>query len=68
MSVPVFIHILSNGDVWFGNDANFSPTGTVVATFRANSDSKSQKIGTVSGTTGSYTCSGSTGKFGTEKV
>jgi len=68
MSVPVFIHIMSTGDVWFSNDSSFTPSGTVLGTYRANSDAKTQKLGTLSGNSGSYSCSGSTGKFGAEKV
>lgn len=68
MSVPLFVHILSTGDVWASNDINFTPSGTILATFRLNSDIHSQKLGTISGNSGSYAASGHTGKYGTEKV
>lgn len=68
MAVPVFIHVMSNGDIWASCDINFTPTGTVLATFRANSELSSQKLGTVSGNSGSYACSGHVGKYGKEST
>ncbi len=64
--VPLFIHVLSTGDIWASSDHTFTPTGTILATFRVNSLAKSQKIGSLSGNSGSYATSGSTGKYGTE--
>jgi hypothetical protein len=67
MSVPIFIHIQSNGDVWVSNNVADTPTGTSVGIFKVNSDSKFQKIGTLSGTTSSnLAASGATGKQGKE--
>ena len=67
---PIFIHILSTGDVWASSDINFTPTGTILATYRVNALAKSQKIGTLSGNSGSYAASekvlnkGSSGALG----
>jgi hypothetical protein len=54
MSVPCFIHIFSNGDIWFGNQAGVSPTaaqesGTLVTCVRVNSDAAMQKAATLTG-------------------
>lgn len=68
MSTPIFVHVLSTGAIWSSNDINFTPAGTILATFRVNSDARSQLLGTVSGNSGSYATSGHTGKFGTEKT
>jgi hypothetical protein len=68
MSVPTFIHVMSNGDVWHSNNINFLPSGTVLATFRVNSDAASQKLGTVSGNSGAYACSGHVGVWGKEAI
>lgn len=64
--VPIFIHILSNGEVWASVDKSFTPSGTILATYRVASLAKSQKIGTLSGNSGSYAASGHTGKDGAE--
>lgn len=67
MSAPVFLHIMSNGDIWVSNNINDTPSGTVTGTYRFNSDAKFQKIGTLSGTFSSSLVAGSsTGKSGKE--
>ena len=67
MSVPVFIHVMSNGDVWFSNNIADTPSGTVTATYKVNSDAKFQKIGTLSGTFSSnLVATNTTGKQGKE--
>jgi hypothetical protein len=69
MSVPIFLHVMSNGDVWFSNNFSDTPSGTVTATYRVNSDAKFQKLGTLSGTfNSSLAATGATGKNGTEKT
>lgn len=64
--VPIFIHIMSTGDIWVSADSSFTPTGTILSTHRVASLAKSQKIGAVSGNSGSYAVSGGTGKNGAE--
>jgi hypothetical protein len=54
MSVPMFIHIYSNGDLWVGNQAGFTPSasqeaGTLVTCVRVNSDAAFQKVATLTG-------------------
>lgn len=58
MSVPMFIHIYSNGDIWVGNQAIIDPktfggttgeTGTLITCVRVNSDASLQKIATLTG-------------------
>jgi hypothetical protein len=54
MSVPIFLHIYSNGDIWFTNDVSKTPTstqesGTLVTSIRVNSDASLQKIATLTG-------------------
>lgn len=55
MSVPMFIHIYSNGDIWVGNEAIVDPkvkgsaTGTLVTCLRVNSDAALQKVATLTG-------------------
>lgn len=67
MSTPVFLHVMSNGDMWVSNNATDTPTGTITGTYRINSDAKFQKIGTLTGTiSSSLSASGKTGKQGTE--
>lgn len=69
MSAPIFLHIYNNGDIWVSNTADFTPSdpGTLVGTYRVNSDAASQKIGTLSGTVSSnLAASKTTGKNGTE--
>lgn len=69
MSLPVFLHVMSTGDVWFSTDATYVPSGTVLAAYRVNSDAHTQKLGTITATGSAVTsASGSTGRFGTEKV
>jgi len=60
MSVPTFIHVLSTGDIWVSPRPELVPTGTILASFRVNSLASLQKIGTLSGNSGSYACSGGT--------
>jgi hypothetical protein len=57
---------MSTGDIWVSNNISDTPSGTVLATMRVLDDTKLQKIGTVSGNSGSYACSGHTGKWGSE--
>jgi len=56
MSVPVFISIYSNGDIWIDSQAAQDPKaqqvpegGTLVTCIRVNSDAKIQKIATLTG-------------------
>ena len=58
--IPIFIFVMSNGDVWVSSQKSDTPTGTVAATFRINSGTHLQKLGTVGGCNGS--CTGNTGK------
>jgi hypothetical protein len=65
MSAPNFLHIQSDGGIWFSLDENFvPPTGTSLAILRVYPEAKSQKIATLTGNSGSYACSGSTGRHG----
>jgi hypothetical protein len=67
LSVPIFIHIMSTGDVWVSTNVADTPAGTSIGIFKVNSDSKFQKIGTLTGTTSSnLAASGTTGKQGKE--
>lgn len=67
MSNPIFLHILTNGEVWAGNSAGDTPSGTIAATIKLNSDLKFQKVATLAGTANSnLTSTGHTGKFGKE--
>lgn len=67
MSIPVFLHVMSNGDMWVSNNLGDTPAGTVTGTYRFLSDAKFQKIGTLSGViSSSLAASGKTGKYGTE--
>lgn len=67
MSAPLFIHIQSNGDVWASNNLNDTPTGTNLAVFKVSSDTKFQKIGTISASASAVSSvSGGTGKQGKE--
>jgi hypothetical protein len=67
MSAPIFIHVQSNGDVWVSNNVADTPAGTSIGIFKVNSDSKFQKIGTLTGTASSnLTATGATGKQGKE--
>lgn len=56
MSHPCFIHIYSNGNIWFGTDASLDPktrgvveAGTLVTCVRVNSDAALQKVATLTG-------------------
>lgn len=67
MSIPIFLHVMSNGDIWASNNPQDTPAGTVTGTYRILSDLKFQKIGTLSGTfSSSLAASNTTGKFGKE--
>ena len=67
MSAPVFLHVMSNGDMWVSNNLADTPSGTVLGTYRFNSDAHFQKIGTLSSTANSnMTQTGATGKFSKE--
>ncbi len=67
MSVPVFLHVMSDGALWISNNPTDTPTGTVTGTYRFLDDAKFQKIGTLSGTfSSSLVAGGKTGKNGTE--
>lgn len=69
MSIPVFIHVLSTGDIWYSNDVNFVPKGTILGSYRVNSDAATQKIGTLTASASAVTAtSNSTGRFGKEIV
>lgn len=68
MSHPIFVHVMSNGDIWQSLDSSYIPSGTVLAAFRLNSNAATQKIGTISGNSGTYAVSGSTGRGGKEIV
>jgi hypothetical protein len=37
MSAPVFLHIMSNGDIWASTNVQDTPSGTVLATIKFNS-------------------------------
>jgi hypothetical protein len=65
MSHPVFIHVMSNGDLWFSNNLQDTPVGTVTGTYRVGSDASFQKLGTLSGTfSSSLVAGGANGKQG----
>lgn len=55
MSVPVFISIYANGDIWFGHRADQAPSSTqesgvaLVTCVRVNSDASFQKVATLTG-------------------
>jgi hypothetical protein len=66
MSHPMFIHVQTNGDVFSSIDPHYVPAGTSLAIFRVNSSAASQKLGTLSGNSGAYALTGSTGKQGKE--
>lgn len=46
---PVFVHIISTGQIWISSDVTFVPAGTIVATYRINPDSTNQLVCTLSG-------------------
>jgi hypothetical protein len=74
MSHPVFVHIYSNGNIWFANDASFDPksarpaeAGTLITAVRVNSDAAPQKISVMGGTTSSnLTATNGTGASGSK--
>jgi hypothetical protein len=49
---------MANGDIWITNQLTEIPAGTIAATFRVAPDTGLLKLGTVSGTSPSYACSG----------
>jgi hypothetical protein len=58
MSVPMFIQIYSNGNIWVDNTAHRDPktfngtqgeAGTLVTCVRVNSDASLQKVATLTG-------------------
>jgi len=50
MPASAFIHIYSNGEVWFGNQADQAATGkTLVTCIRVNPDASFQKVATLTG-------------------
>jgi hypothetical protein len=68
MSNPCYIHVQTNGEIWFGCSADAAPTsGTNAAIFKVNSSAAFQKIGTLSGSVGSYAATGN-GRNGKELV
>jgi hypothetical protein len=46
---PIFITILSNGQVWVSNSVTFVPSGTIVQQFRVNPNGVSQLLCTLLG-------------------
>lgn len=67
MSTPVFLHVMSDGKLYYSNNIDYTPAGTITGTYRILSDAKSQLIGTLSGTiSSSLAAAGKTGKYGTE--
>lgn len=67
MSAPLFLHVMSDGKLYYTTDVNYTPTGTITGTFRILSDAKTQLLGTLSGTiSSSLAVTGKTGKYGTE--
>lgn len=74
MSVPMFINIYSNGDIWVANAAHIDPkvlksaAGTLVSCVRVNSDATCQKITTLTGSgnasASALAASGGTGASG----
>lgn len=70
MSAPLFIHVISNGDLWVSTQVGDTPPGTVVGTFKVNSDGKFQKIGNVAigGSPAVASVTGAGGKQGKEVV
>jgi hypothetical protein len=69
MSHPVFLHIMSTGDVWFSIDSTYVPAGTVLAAYRIVSDAHTQKLGTITATSSAITAaSGGNSRTGPDKV
>lgn len=67
MSAPMFLHVMSNGDVWVSNNHQDTPAGTTTAIYKINSDAKFQKVGTLSGTfSSSLAATNATGKYAKE--
>jgi hypothetical protein len=66
MSNPVFLFVMANGDLWFGNNRDALPSGTVTGIYHVNSDAKLQKLGSLSGTINSslVASNSSTGFYG----
>jgi hypothetical protein len=49
MSVPIFIHITTGGQIWASNNVAFLPSGSLAQSFRINSDTASQLVCTLTG-------------------
>ena len=54
MSVPIFIHVFSNGNIWVTSEAGKVPTssqeaGAMVTCIRVNSNAALQKVATLTG-------------------
>jgi hypothetical protein len=47
--IPLFIFVLSTGDIYVSSQKSDTPTGTVVATFRVSSGTALAKLGTLTG-------------------
>lgn len=66
---PIFLHVMNNGDLWVSSDVSFTPSGTVLGTYKITSLPSSKKIGTLTASAGAVTAAGSaTGKFGKDIV
>lgn len=62
MGVPVWIHILTSGDIWVGDTSDL-PAGTILSTFKVQPAQALRKIGSIAGTAGSnLTSSGHNGR------
>jgi hypothetical protein len=64
MSAPIFIHVMTDGDIFVSNNLNDNGTGTLAGTFRVISDAALTKITTISGNSGAYSVSNANGKNG----
>lgn len=65
MSVPLFLHIQTNGDVYVSTEFADNAPGTLAGTFRINPGAVLTKVTTISGTN-PYSVTNATGKSGTE--
>lgn len=68
MANPLFFSFTQAGDLFVSLDPNFRPAGNIVSVHRVNSGLKTQLLGTVSGSAGTYAMSGGTGALGKEKT
>ena len=66
MSNPFFLIVMSDGKLYFTNNRDRVPAGTVTGIYHINSDANFQLIGTLSGTFSSNLVAGSssTGFYG----